>query len=152
MIVQSQWRPADGTGLTSRLDRWVDARDARSAALSYDGRETAVDSQSADTIAVPDSARAQCLCCRRAARPVSIMSRWSSRTTWLARFGSSLVTRYSRCWIGWSCRYGLFGHDIEKGVVFRGRLRACWLGVHNYAPDVTPLYEQFVSEPLPLGP
>jgi hypothetical protein len=48
--------------------------------------------------------------------------------------------------------YQLFGHDLEKGVILRARLRGLWL--NSETPDVQALaaYEQFLGEPLPLGP
>lgn len=47
-------------------------------------------------------------------------------------------------------RYGLFGYDLERGVVLRGRLRAFWLpdGVAIDVPQV--LYRDFLDEPPPL--
>jgi hypothetical protein len=49
-------------------------------------------------------------------------------------------------------RYGLFGHDIEKGVVFRARLRGYWARSDITIEDANLRYRQFLIEPPPLGP
>jgi hypothetical protein len=49
---------------------------------------------------------------------------------------------------GW-VRHSLFGHDLEKGVVLRGRLRAIWLAD---AADAASQLDRFLRAPLPLGP
>ncbi len=151
LIVQSVWRPAEEPDLPPEMDRWVDARDARSAALSYDGRETDVNLSRLNTnrlagwrgpnAFVPPGSETgvyhvEMVQPNDVARQIRLEP------------GDPILPLLDRLVL----QYALFGHDIEKGVIFRGRLRACWLGVHNYAPDATPLYEQFVSEPLPLGP
>jgi hypothetical protein len=51
-----------------------------------------------------------------------------------------------------SIRYGLFGHDLEKGVVLRGRIRGIWVDSPSPEPEALRRYEMFVSEPPPLGP
>jgi hypothetical protein len=48
-------------------------------------------------------------------------------------------------------RYALFGHDLEKGVVLRGRLRGCWSRSQTPERDALSLYEDFLRAPLPLG-
>jgi hypothetical protein len=49
---------------------------------------------------------------------------------------------------GW-LRHSLFGHDLEKGVVLRGRLRGIWLADTTEAAS---RLDRFLREPLPLGP
>jgi hypothetical protein len=51
-----------------------------------------------------------------------------------------------------SRRYGLLGHDLEKGIVLRARMRGLW--IDNESPEETArsLYREFLSEPPPLGP
>jgi hypothetical protein len=48
----------------------------------------------------------------------------------------------------------LFGHDLERGVVLRGRLRAIWLDQPSNAEGLAALneaaYDAFCSEPPPL--
>ena len=47
--------------------------------------------------------------------------------------------------------YGLFGYDLEKGVVLRGRLRGLWLpGRPDLAVQAACL-DAFLRAPLPLG-
>jgi hypothetical protein len=53
---------------------------------------------------------------------------------------------------GRSVRYALFGLPLEKGVVLRARLRGCWIRSQNPEHDVAALYQEFLREPLPLGP
>jgi hypothetical protein len=48
-------------------------------------------------------------------------------------------------------RYALFGHDLERGVVLRGRLRGIWLAAEPSDTEVSRLFDEFVKEPLPLG-
>lgn len=48
--------------------------------------------------------------------------------------------------------YDLFGHDLEKGVVLRGRIRSLWIASTAPGPEVRRQYESFLSEPPALGP
>jgi hypothetical protein len=48
-------------------------------------------------------------------------------------------------------RYALFGHDLEKGVVLRGRLRGIWLQADDGKQAAFDELEKFLEEPLPLG-
>ena len=47
-------------------------------------------------------------------------------------------------------RYGLFGYDLERGVVLRGRLRAFWLPSGGASNRAETLYRDFLGEPPPL--
>jgi hypothetical protein len=49
-----------------------------------------------------------------------------------------------------STRYALFGHDLEKGVVLRGRVRGRWVRSETPGHDALFLYEEFLREPLSL--
>ena len=49
-------------------------------------------------------------------------------------------------------RYGLFGHDLEKGVVLRGRIRGIWADSRSADQEARRRYEAFLSEPPALGP
>lgn len=51
-----------------------------------------------------------------------------------------------------SVRYALFGHDLEKGVVVRGRVRGMWLTTMATPDELRELYEAFLGQPPPLGP
>ena len=48
-------------------------------------------------------------------------------------------------------RYALFGHDLERGVVVRGRLRGIWLDHRPDEAEVSRRLEEFLREPPPLG-
>lgn len=48
-------------------------------------------------------------------------------------------------------RYALFGHDLERGVVVRGRLRGIWFDRRPDEAEVSHRLEQFLREPPPLG-
>jgi hypothetical protein len=50
-----------------------------------------------------------------------------------------------------SVRYGLFGHDLEKGVVLRARLRGLWLDLAS-EDEVRRHHDAFLREPPALGP
>lgn len=49
-------------------------------------------------------------------------------------------------------RYELLGHDIEKGVVLRARVRGIWVRSETPQEDAMTLYREFLRKPLPLGP
>jgi hypothetical protein len=151
LVVQSWWGPAGLTEPDPGMNRWVHPRDAHSAALSYDGRETDLSLKSLTTaslsgvdrpkVFVPPGSEAG-LFYLEMVQPNDVARQ--IRMAPSAALGSSLETL--------AVQYALFGHDIEKGVIFRARLRACWLGLHEYPPDASTVYEQFLNEPLPLGP
>ncbi len=46
----------------------------------------------------------------------------------------------------------LFGYDLERGVVLRGRLRGVSLSSEPTAEFVTQQLEEFIAAPPPLGP
>jgi hypothetical protein len=50
-------------------------------------------------------------------------------------------------------RYGLFGHDLEKGVVVRGRVRGLWLPdpPSQLTRTSAAEFRRFLDQPLPLG-
>ncbi len=48
-------------------------------------------------------------------------------------------------------RYSLFGHDLERGVVVRGRLRGIWFARRPDEAEVGRRLEEFLREPPPLG-
>ena len=48
-------------------------------------------------------------------------------------------------------RYGLFGYDLERGVVLRGRLRGIWLAHRPDGAEVARRLDEFLREPPPLG-
>src|SRR5262249_15860725 len=106
----------------------VDPRNARSAGLSYDGREppSVLRRLTTGPIANPDKPQfdhtgafgPEMLPGERylqLAHPQDVARRILRTTNPGSKAEPSLVVRY-----------GLFGHDLEKGVVVRGRLRGIW--------------------------
>jgi hypothetical protein len=47
--------------------------------------------------------------------------------------------------------YALFGHDLERGVILRSRLRGCWIRSDSAEDEAQALYGDFLGEPPPLG-
>ena len=47
-------------------------------------------------------------------------------------------------------RYGLFGYDLERGVVLRGRFRAFWIPKSDAFTRAEAEYRDFLYEPPPL--
>jgi hypothetical protein len=52
---------------------------------------------------------------------------------------------------GGSACYTLFGYDLERGVILRGRLRGVWLDHRPDEAEVARRLDEFLREPLPLG-
>jgi hypothetical protein len=151
VMVQSQWELAGGREPTAVMGRWVVPRDARSASLSYDGREAAADLRSLTTLPIREGSRTGIF------RPPGV----AEGAYYVEMVQPNDVARQIRMEPSQPelpllefliLRYGLFGHDFEKGVVFRARMRACWVTSDKHAPGVGSLYQQFVDEPPPLGP
>jgi len=138
-------RFADPEPSAFHAQRWVEPRDARSAALSYDRREP--DLRGLTTLPPRESAfhsprlvpgnEADGWLYAEMVHPgdASRRIREGGRTLALSR----------------TTRYGLFGHDVEKGVVFRARLRGVWLHSETAKRDALERFEQFEQEPLHLS-
>jgi hypothetical protein len=136
--------------------KWVEPRDAHCAALSYDGRE-------------PELKRLTTLPPRReaflsprlvpAGGPDLQPSRGDSDARWLyaemvhpddvsrriREGGRTLATAHTT-------RYALFGQDLEKGVVLRGRFRGLWLRGQEGKQTALAELQAFLEAPPPLGP
>jgi hypothetical protein len=150
VIVQSRWQRSDMPAMAV-TERRVLARDARAAVLSYDGRETAGDLRSLATLPMMDSPRFHTVPSRGQEDELSYVEMVSpddvARFMWLASIESRSPAAETLAFT-----YGLFGHDFEKGVVFRARLRGCWVNAMMRTRDPGELYRQFLAEPPPLGP
>lgn len=134
--ILSTLTPPPGPGVY----RSVEPRDPRSAGLTYDGRETDLSELSTG----PPS-------------PI--------RTPWLAprsgREGWTYVELVHpddasrRLFEGRlpfpTCRYGLFGFDLERGVVLRARLRGVWLRKEEAFTGAERHLDAFLKEPPPLS-
>ncbi len=155
IAVRSQVLPAP-LDLAPLWNAWVTPRDARTARFTYDGREPATLLSDATTLPIPQAERLAFLprifhpgTAAESARHYIEMVQPDdcSRRLILEPTGPGASRRFRMA----TC-YQLFGHDLEKGVILRARLRGLWL--NSETPDVQALaaYEQFLGEPLPLGP
>lgn len=134
VAVLSEWRPGVGG------PRWSLPRDARSAGLAYDGREATV----ADlTTLPPDSA------------PGPTLGDGPDGRFYSQHVGPGDASRVVRDGatrhVGPRSRTHLFGHDLERGVVLRARVRGHWLGGGRPQADADALDAAFRAEPPPLG-
>jgi hypothetical protein len=141
-----------GVDMSRSQPLWVQPRDPRSAALSYDGREQAGTLARLTTLPVPVSLDAEfgqvvaigpgvpAGCYIELAHRHDVARRIVHGEELKSILGDHL-----------SIRYGLFGHDLEKGVVVRGRLRGIW--VSRKDGDLLPktAFDEFMAEPPPLG-
>lgn len=119
--------------------RSVEPRDRESAALSYDGRESDLSS----LVTGP---------------PSSALGPWLASKT--GRDGWSYIEmarpedaarRISEGRLPFrSTRYGLFGYDLERGVVLRARLRGFWTPTVGAFDVAESKLRDFLVEPPPL--
>jgi hypothetical protein len=133
----------------------VEPRDAHAAALSYDGRESPQILQSLTTLPIPSSS------------PHFLAPRIVTPTGFGQDVGYVEMVQPNDCarricrgpaderqktpnWL--ATRYALFGHDLEKGVVLRARLRGLWIRSQSLESDAQASYEAFLREPPALGP
>jgi hypothetical protein len=147
----SEW----GNNLAQPRASLVEPRDVDAAALSYDGRESASTLQGLTTLPIPPSS------------PHTLAPRWftppgSDRDTYYVemvqpndcarRIRHEPAEPSPGPATNLSTQYGLFGHDLEKGVVLRARLRGLWIRSRSPQQDAQACYEAFLSEPPALGP
>ncbi len=154
IAVGSVWSPSADGATISRVHR-VEPRDVHAAALSYDGRESRDLLQSLITMPVPAESPhplgptlgpmtgnpdgphyAEMVQPNDCARRI------------IGEPEGDASGPLRSCWV----RYCLFGHDLEKGVVLRGRIRGCWIDSPLPDEDALHRYARFLSEPPPLGP
>lgn len=128
-----------GGAAEAKEDVVVTPRDATSAALSYDGRESALSRL-----------------LTRPPRPIEQPPCWvvrdPSEPSWYyAEFAHPHDESRHMLQDAASVRHGFFGYDLEKGVVLRARLRGFWV---KECADRLALIEHehasFLSQPLPL--
>jgi hypothetical protein len=146
---------SEGTRTAQARPVWVQPRDARSAGFSYDGRVSSAELRSLTTLPLLDSSAA-CLTQVAALGPGCDAT---SRYLEMAH-PHDVARRISRGQAQpgvaaggpLDISYGLFGHDLEKGVVIRARIRGLWV----LGSDVTVVPEialrDFLETPPPLGP
>jgi hypothetical protein len=144
VLVQSTWIEPSKAG-TATI---VEPRDRGAALLSYDGRLPAEVLQGLTTGPVPASEDA-------AFAPIIASAGGTGSYLEMVHPQDAsrrlVVTTEDGSAIAWA-RYALFGYDLEKGVVLRGRLRGVWLpeGEADRAA-LSELRRRFVDEPPPLG-
>jgi hypothetical protein len=120
--------------------RSVTPRDARSAALSYDGRETDL---AALTTGPPGEALGPWLAPRSA---------WSGMTYVELAHPDDVSRRIHEGKLPFATtRYGVFGHDLEKGIVLRARFQGVWLSKSVAATESERRWLEFLSAPPPLA-
>ncbi len=120
----------------------VEPRDARAAALSYDGREPDLGGLSTNPVHERDRAP-------RPPNPGLESSGLDLRYVELVH--PQDVTRTIREEGAEACRYGLFGYDLEKGIVLRARLRGLWLPAESADAEAAAHFGRFLLEPPPLA-
>jgi len=154
VVVSSEWVKGD-SGFSGALASRVACRDARGAVQSDESRDPAAVLSSLTT---PRLAAASAT----ALEPLVAAAPGAGRSVYYVemvqpddvarriigipaddRTTSQLVL---------SVHYGLLGHDIEKGVILRARLRGQWIESETPEDEAQALWRQFRDEPLPLGP
>jgi len=125
-------------------DRYARGRDRLAAALSYDGRESDARLARLYTLPVPEG--------EEGPDPSSSSSR-VGRGGYLEMVHPQDVSRTiiaAPADDPKDVEYALFGHDLEKGVVLRGRLRGIVLSGEPRPEEVVDLRRRFLQEPPPL--
>jgi hypothetical protein len=149
ILVGSTWADPSPTA-TRPTATTVEPRDRGSALLSYDGREPAdlLHRLSTTPIAASETA---------AFAPLAVPAGSASYLEMVhphdvsRRLVETVEPGSDRSAIT-SARYALFGYDLEKGVVLRGRLRGVWIQGRNVdQATVDDHRRRFLHEPPPLG-
>ncbi len=119
--------------------RSVEPRDARAAGLTYDGRESDLATLSTGP---PGPIRHPWLAPR------------SGREGWTyveMVHPDDAARRIHEGRLPFTAtRYGLFGYDLERGVVLRGRLRGIWIPKDVAFTEAERRLAEFLAEPPPL--
>ena len=133
----------------------VEARDRESAGLSYDGREPEKILQSLWTLPVPGEIGDQF---RPKVIPVPNLVGHAHYVEFVhpedvaRRLTSEGQSPSGETGTISAVRYGIFGHDLEKGVLLRGRLRGLLQPAAPTRDQLDTLTRAFLETPLPLGP
>lgn len=152
VLVSSDVRAASDAPPSGPGPCWVEPRDPRAAALSYDGRE-------------PDLASLVTMPPRDHPQPTLVGPNFGP---WLCPDLPALAGKvYAELVHPDDCsrrlhapgggpplalRTALFGYDLERGVVLRGRLRALWLDAStDFRAAAFSAYDAFLREPPPLS-
>jgi hypothetical protein len=156
VFVGTRWFAPLNTANTANESEasWVYCRDPDAAGLSYDGREPAGELRSLTTLPVPLPGESVfepviAAACRPEIEGCYIeMVRAHDAARRIIR-GPRTIASPLRS--GAATRYGLFGHDLEKGVIVRGRLRGLWGPADNPEREARRTFHAFLEEPLSLG-
>lgn len=133
----------------------VEPRDRESAGLSYDGREPEVVLQRLWTLPLPSEIGADF---RPKVVPVPNFAGDAHYIEYVhpedvsRRATSEGLTSPGVAGPTSAVRYGIFGHDLEKGVLLRGRLRGILQPDRPSRNQLDELTRNFLDSPLPLGP
>jgi len=139
----------------SALASWVEPRDAASAALSYDGRESLHVLRALSTLPLPassPSSLAPWIYALPGPDPETFYIEMVQPNDVARRIIGGPIGAGPSSRSALSMRYALFGHDLEKGFILRARLRGLWIRSNSPESDAFSLLEEFLREPLPLGP
>ncbi len=135
---------------------WVEPRDAHAAALSYDGREPSATLHSLITMPVPADAPLALppLICPWTTVPASgrYYAEMVQPNDCARRILGEVAGETEPPEGALSVRYGLFGHDLEKGVVLRGRIRGVFIADPSPEGEAERQLDAFLHEPPLLGP
>jgi hypothetical protein len=129
----------------------VEARDAASASFSYDGRESVHVLRGLTTLPLARSLR-PCVFPAPGGADDLFYAEMVHPHDVARRISAEPVPGGSAHAGARSTRYALFGHALEKGIVLRARLRGCWIRTTDADADAQAIYQDFLREPLPLGP
>ncbi len=133
----------------------VEPRDIRSAGSTYDGRETADMLRTLTTLPVPATSphplMPQIFTPRESIDEIHYVEMIPPNDC-ARRIRPQPLSPPSGPRPGFSMRYELFGHDLEKGVVLRARLRGLWIHSQSPEQEAWSAYREFLSEPPSLGP
>jgi hypothetical protein len=133
----------------SAVESVVEPRDRESAALSYDGREPWEILRRLTTLPIPARIGA-------GFAPCVIETPWLGADRRYVEFvhPDDVARRQveRRAGSGVGLGYGIFGHDLEKGVVLRSRMRGFWTLGPISGDELEARYREFRAGPLPLGP
>jgi hypothetical protein len=119
--------------------RSVEPRDRESATLSYDGREHDL---SALVTGPPGSPLGPWLASKTGREGWTYLEMVRPEDSARRVNEGKLPFR--------STRYGLFGYDLERGVVLRGRLRGIWTPTIGAFEVAEARFRDFLDEPPPL--
>ncbi len=148
-------RPVDlGDDCGGLLTSWAEPRDRRSAALSYDGREPLESLRRLSTLPLAAA--------DESAFPPVVLTMPSPPTGrhYLEMVHPHDVARrilvaaeppHRAAGNALAACYGLLGHDLERGVVVRGRLRGLWIADADLDEAARAAFREFLAQPPPLG-